>query len=183
MSMNKLDNFISKQKENSSSQIDPEQELNIWKKAVSSLYKEVRGFLSVYIDSGDVEIKPGTTTLFEEYLGEYEIETATVEIVRKQVYLKPIGTIIFGARGRVDMIGPQGVKTLVFTENADTKPKATKKVTIDGEDNARQNTVSSNNSTLEDYVWVIVVRTPKPTYIELNRESFIDAMLSVVDES
>lgn len=157
MSTSRLDDFISRQK-NSSSQVDLAREIESWKKAVDSLYEDIETFLSAYIGNGDINIEYKKTTIFEEHMGEYEIEAADIRIVTNQIKLKPVGRVIIGAKGRVDMIGSSyDPVTLLLVEDTDISEAA-------------------------DPVWVILMRSPEIKYVRLKRESFIDAMLSVIDE-
>ena len=157
MSTSRLDNFISRQK-NSSSQVDLAREIEAWKKAVDSLYEKIETFLSAYIGNGDIDIEYKKTTIFEEHMGEYEIKAADIKIITNQIKLKPVGRVIIGAKGRVDMIGSSyDAVTLLLVEDTDI-PEAT------------------------DPVWVILMRSPEIKYVRLSQESFIDAMLSVIDE-
>src|SRR3546814_12833964 len=94
-----------------------------WLDKLAELYELVNKSLGDYVKSGDVSISRSPVTLHEEQLGSYQVDQLEILLGRQIVRLKPIGTFLIGARGRVDMVGPRGSVRFVIVPPASQKPR------------------------------------------------------------
>ena len=76
-----------------------------WLGSLQKFYDEVEVWLSDYLKSDKIGMEPGEVTLEEENLGVYRAQSRVLTIGADRVVLRPIGTLLFGVRGRVDMEG------------------------------------------------------------------------------
>ena len=68
----------------------------------------------------DIEIKYEEIALFEEKLGGYKTKKMILDVGGEKVELRPIGTILIAAKGRIDIEGPKGkVRILLVPQDAD----------------------------------------------------------------
>ena len=77
--------------------------LDEWKKAVASLFDEVRQLLADLKDADLLSFETRIIKLSEERLGTYEIDELLIAANGAEVVLQPIGRDVVGAAGRVDM--------------------------------------------------------------------------------
>jgi|ERR1700674_107684 len=79
-----------------------------WLAAVEQLYGEMRTWLGEAKADGLADIKDADTTITEERLGTYEVPVLQLFFGGRMVVVRPVGRLILGAKGRVDMsLGPR----------------------------------------------------------------------------
>lgn len=74
-----------------------------WKSAVNALLTQIRNYLSEYEQDGSLVIKQRGMRLTEENLGAYEISAMDIQAGPILVLIQPVGLMVTGAEGRVDM--------------------------------------------------------------------------------
>ncbi|MGB3836254.1 hypothetical protein [Castellaniella sp.] len=179
----RFDEFIKSQakntEKNSTAQITPEQEKKLWLEKLAELHNLVDESLNAYVKSGDVKITRVPVVLHEEQLGLYEANQLEILLGRQLIRLKPIGTFLIGARGRVDMTGPRGIVRFVIVPPALEKPSFRVTVSIGGKENTP--TPEPKYVPPEEWVWKISTLPPRIMYLELTSESFREALIEVVN--
>lgn len=98
--------------------VDWDARKNQWLKSVENLYKIVDDIIVVsFKDAGyQVESKKEKIRLYEEYIGAYEIDNYTIQANNILIKFFPVGTIIIGAYGRVNMLLPGETVKLVLQD-------------------------------------------------------------------
>jgi hypothetical protein len=86
-----------------SERFDPIVERAWWIGALSGLYTDVEMWLEPLRQKGLVTCRKAPVQLSEEKIGTYEAEEMLLEFGPEAIVLEPIGTLIAGARGRVDV--------------------------------------------------------------------------------
>ena len=99
-----FDDFVNQQIAKEEPSIDWIQVRDDWKKHLDEFYQLAQKFLRKYIAQEKVRITWTTKQINEEYIGSYDVEFLEVQIGTIKVHFDPIGTRIFGAKGRVDMV-------------------------------------------------------------------------------
>lgn len=74
-----------------------------WRSAVSELYDRIAGWLSPYVDDETMVLTRHPESVHEEQIGTYDIDVLDIDVGPETVRLAPRGTVVIGARGRVDM--------------------------------------------------------------------------------
>lgn len=169
----KFDQFVKQQLEASASvgvPLDLAKEKAHWLKKLSQLYALVEDSLSEHIESGAIALRFVETKLTEDWLGTYIAPGLHVAIGMQLVKLKPVGTVMLGSRGRVDMMGPRGVCRLILVPADAITPRVRAMTPLD-EDFSRS----------DDWVWKIATPPPHITYIELTAENFRETLMGVVN--
>jgi hypothetical protein len=166
-----LEDFFERKKveyEKETKQVDWEGRKTEWMEAVNTLYLKILEWLAPFQEQGHLSVDYSPLILEEEYLGRYEIKKMILKFYDQQVIFEPIGSVIIGAFGRVDMIGKNGsVKILYFSSGGP-------KITVSSPQNG------TSFSEPQEKVWKIKTEPPNVQYIDLNDESFSDAFLWLV---
>ncbi len=177
MIKDKFEEFISKQKKKSSSiEIDWDIQRSEWLQHLDLFYESIELFLKPYTENKTIELSFGTKKIIEEYIGEYEAKTAQITIGSNRIKLDPIGTNLIGAKGRVDLIGPNGKIKFVLVNESASAPKISVRVWIQGEEPP---TNEEEQPKVISWVWRIATPPPKIRYFPLEKESFLDALMEV----
>jgi len=74
-----------------------------WQAAVDALLTQIHSYLSEYEKDGSLIIKQKRIRFTEENLGTYEINAMEIQAGPILVLVQPVGLIVTGAEGRVDM--------------------------------------------------------------------------------
>ncbi|MFV0673743.1 hypothetical protein [Variovorax sp. tm] len=85
-----------------------------WQQQIRQLYDHVEEVLRPLVESGDLQVSRRLQTIHEESLGQYEVEALHLSIGLRGVVLKPIGSVIIGGVGRIDLQGPEGTARLIL---------------------------------------------------------------------
>jgi hypothetical protein len=151
-----FDAFVRRQRQSAaaSEKVDWNARRDEWLQSVRDLYSEVRSLLKSYIDSGDIVVTIEPIMISEENIGVYHSERLVLAIGPQQVRLNPVGTLVIGARGRLDMVGPAGSTRLVLVPDAEESAKLR---------------------------WKIATSPPSVSLIDLNAQTLMQAILEVAD--
>ena len=178
MSSKSFDEFVNQQSERASQhKIDWSSQRDEWMDYLDQFYDVVERFLQKYVDEKKIQIDYKTRQLHEEYIGAYDARFLVVRIGSSNIHFEPIGTILIGAKGRVDMKGPQGTVKFVLVPQSSSGPKISISVREPGKEPPAQETKPSTT----EWAWKIATPPPNIKYIELEEESFYSAMMEVVN--
>ncbi|MDM8522739.1 hypothetical protein QUF80_05140 [Desulfococcaceae bacterium HSG8] len=170
-----LDQFIKERSERreESPKTDWEQKKNEWLEFLSQFYENIRTWLKDYEDKDIVGYNFMSVDIYEENIGQYQADKLILTITNEQVVFEPVGTILIGdARGRVDMKGKNGtVKFLLVDKDANG---ANVKIAL--------NTDSKESTRDKKWQWKIATPPPSIRYLELNSDSFSDAILDIIND-
>lgn len=163
----------------SSKDIDWNKTREDWIQSLRDLYSKMEQFLKKYTEAGQIQITRDKVQISENYLGSYEVERLTFRIGNDKVIAKPIGRLMIGAAGRVDLIGARGTLRLVFLEKGG--PAIRTKIEIGGrvEEESSQSLVPGNN--IGERGWYIATLPPRVTTTALSADAFRDALVELSD--
>lgn len=171
-----FDEFIAEQTAKSDeSRADRDNKIKEWEQQLDRLYQTVETFLRSYIEEGKVRRHYGEKQLHEEFLGSYQAKSLVVEIGSNKIYFDPVGTLLIGAKGRVDMIGNYGTVKFVLVPQDSSGPKINVRIWSESEDPPPEDHLDS----VAQWDWKIATSPPNIKYVELQEESFKDAIMEV----
>ena len=98
-------------------EIDWEARKDRWLGHLADLYTQVREWLAPLEKDGVVQYSSWSTTLQEDYIGSYEVQVLSLAVGKQRVELRPKGTLIVGADGRVDVQGQRAVRTILLQDD------------------------------------------------------------------
>ena len=114
-----LDQFLRDKKEKieeESPPVDWDARRIQWLDSLNHLYGVIDDWLSELKEDGTVTVSTEPKTLEEEDLGCYEANSLVIKVGPAKVTLEPLGTVILGAYGRIDIKGSKGSVMLVEPE-------------------------------------------------------------------
>lgn len=74
-----------------------------WQADVDALFKEFHGYLSEYEADHSLVFRDRRVHINEEVLGTYDISALDIKVSSILISVRPVGRLIVGAEGRVDM--------------------------------------------------------------------------------
>lgn len=172
MSNKKFDAFVNEQiSQKAEQRINWEKRREEWLSHVQVFFKQVKEFLHDYVSKGQIEIVFSPMKINEEYLGEYELQKACIFIGKNQIVLEPVGALIIGAFGRIDMKGAYGTIKFILT---DTELSSWQRLAHND-----QAAIQSSQQ-YPELIWKI--STPPPIqYQALTQESFLECLMEVTN--
>ncbi|RKZ53318.1 MAG: hypothetical protein DRR16_26500 [Candidatus Parabeggiatoa sp. nov. 3] len=167
MSKKDLENFLNQDMENTQANVDWLSQRNEWLRYIELFYDRVLKWLVHYIEQGKIQVTRRNITLNEDNIGSYCTEKLILKLANKEVSLTPIGTVLIGSKGRIDMSSSAGEVKFVLVEKDSKGP-------------SMQEANEKLANSLE-WKWKISTSPPSIQFIELNEESFSDALLEVLN--
>jgi hypothetical protein len=117
--------------------------------------------------------------LNEENIGIYRARSLVIKIGRQEVDFKPVGTLLIGMKGRVDIYGPAGVARLVLVNSKADGPRSLVHVSVGiGHAPPVPPPTPPEEITWE---WKIVARPPQMRFITLTPDSVFDVIMEVAN--
>ena len=177
---NTFDEFVNKQNQlarDVKQSVDWDKEREEWFEYLEQFENLVVRFLQEHIEQNKVRLEHRKKSITEENIGVYEVRIITILIGNVKVDLEPIGTLLIGAKGRVDMKGPKGAVKIVLVAKEAKGANIRVRVLNDGEKEKQEKKAK------EAIEWAWKISTPPPSirYIELQKESFLTAIMEVVN--
>jgi hypothetical protein len=156
----------------SETQIDWNSQKEEWLKFIQLFYESVEKWLKPYVEQKKLEFQYSDINLTEEYIGTYSVKSMNISFAEQLIKLEPIGTLLIGTKGRIDMEGSRGTVQFIL---ADKNSKGMSvKVYIGGEPQQKQEQKDP------EWTWKIALREPRRiAYEELNEEAFFNALMEV----
>jgi len=175
-----LEEFLSRQKmSEEEKKINWGIERDVFVNAVKSFYTKIEELLQPLSKKQLLTIEyVERYRVQEEYIGTYETPQMIIVFNGQRVTFTPVGTNIIGAYGRIDMQGMNGdVKFLWVPKNSDG-PKISVTVTMANQPKPERQV--SQPVSPEDRSWKIATPPPRIKFIDLNEDSFSDALMGVL---
>lgn len=158
-------------------EIDWSKQKDEWIEFIDLFYSKVESWLAPYKKQEKLDYKFESSLITEDYIGTYQVRTMIVNFAGQKFTIEPIGTLLIGTKGRIDMEGPRGSVQFILADKDSTGLKVTINMTIDG-----QPTQKAEDQKTPDWTWKIVLRRPRTiSYIELTEENFFAALMEIVN--
>lgn len=187
MSINELKNIIQSKKEHADSEsiFDPKEQISDYITLTNNLYEMVKNAIRELIDEGLVSLKNESIIINEESLGEYKIDSLSILFSNEKIVFKPVGTMLIGSKGRVDMVGPKGIERFTLIRKGVTSPSQLINVNVvvgEGKKAEKGNPKKSKKLTLDDWDWRLLPNDRNWTkFGDVTAESITDALARVIN--
>lgn len=178
-SVSAFNDFVERQQAapEESDAFDGMRERDEWLAHLADLYVLIEDFLRPYVEKGSIAIDYDHVVLTEEGIGQYDARQMVLQIGRQRVTFTPVGTMLIGTKGRVDVEGTAGRARLILTDRQARKPRII--VTVQrGPDNTPS---STDPTTPVDWTWKIATMPPQIEYIDLTRDSLFEMVMEVAN--
>lgn len=87
-----------------------------WVEDLRGLYSQLSEWLETAVSEELLSVKEDSVVLSEEHLGRYDAPALRIELPDSMVRVRPVGRLIIGAQGRVDLERPPRRVTLLRME-------------------------------------------------------------------
>jgi hypothetical protein len=181
MGKEKFEEYLKTQQNTQDKTIDWELKKEEWIKEVETFLEQIKYYFEKY---KDIVIHKQLLTINEEYLGSYKTNKLIVKFNNDTVTFTPIGRNIIGAKGRIDMEGKAGKVKFVLVKESMKEPQVLMKVFYDENklsEHIEEQNQNNKKMKKEKDVWKISTPPPKIKYLELNEDSFFDALMEVIN--
>ncbi|MGA3259493.1 MAG: hypothetical protein ABSE35_11480 [Bryobacteraceae bacterium] len=159
--------------------VDWAKERDEWLGHLKELYEQTESFLANYIGTGQIKVNYRDIQLDEENIGSYSARQMILKIGRQEITMTPVGTLLIGAKGRVDVVGPAGRARLVLVNSEASSPPTIKvRVSIGGK--PEPPAVAAPPKQIK-WGWKIATSPPTVRYIELTQDSLFQALMEVAN--
>ena len=101
-----------------------------------------------------------------------------LKIGGQEIVLTPVGTLLIGSKGRVDVIGPAGRTRLILVDREASAPTIKVSVHIGGKPQAAAKEPLHKKI---NWAWKIVTTPPAVRFLELTQESFFRALMEIAN--
>ncbi len=157
--------------------VDWNRRRNVWLNSVEAFYRDIVTWLEPFTEKGLLEITCEDAVKREEHIGEYHLKKMILSISEETVVFDPVGTLIIGAWGRIDMTGRNGTIMFVLADRGSDGPRIRMKTDTGFREN--NNPKSDKEPELG---WKISTSPPDMRYIPLNEDSFSDVLAEVIHD-
>ncbi|MDR6509703.1 hypothetical protein J2792_000543 [Novosphingobium capsulatum] len=183
MSKQDFERYLADQKQQEVEAFDADRQLQEWRDLLADLYRDVHRYMAAYVNQGSAKITFKEIELNEDFSGPYKVHQLNLQITNSVVTFKPIGTMLIGTKGRVDVQGPRGMVRLMLVgkhiRSARDLIKITTAVVTLGQTVVPPPTPKPN--TTIDWVWKIAGTPPAMTFTDLDESTFFDMILAVIN--
>ncbi len=167
--------FVKRKTAQVQDEVDWAKERANWLQALDALYTRMEEHLRPYTQAGEIKVERTPIQLMEDHLGSYDADKLTFKIGREKIVAKPIGTLLIGARGRVDLSGPR--KTLKIVLLAQDGPVFTTKIETVGVTEESSRAMARGD--VDEAGWYIETPPPESAVVAFGEDSFRDAIMEV----
>lgn len=175
-----FDEFVSRQQETDpgTALIDWEKERDEWLAHLDRLYSRIESFLSKHVSLGQIRYEYRPIELNEENIGSYSARQMVLRIGRQEVDLVPIGTLLVGSKGRVDVSGPTGRAQILLVDGKVSDPRSLIHVTVSA---GKLPPPPRKRAQEIQWEWKIVTRPPERRFVDITQQTFFDLILEVAN--
>jgi hypothetical protein len=194
MASRDFDQFLRRQQAEASASaaFDWERERGEWLARLDELYEAIESLLDKYLSSGQIRLEYKTIELNEQNVGSYDAREMILKIGRQDVTLRPIGTLLIGFKGRVDVEGPAGRRQIALVDSkasglsdlvhvsvvdAPKRPQLTRKLPTSEEKISEVKGVLDGKKI--EWAWRIISPPPERRFLEITQESLFELIMDV----
>jgi hypothetical protein len=177
-----FDEFVRRQQGAASvadAEINWEKQRDEWLEYLNLLYKRVEAFLTTYTSSGQIVLEYRNVKLNEENIGSYTARKMVLRIGRQEVSLVPVGTLLIGCKGRVDIVGPAGKARVLLVDSE--APGLAALVHVSVGTGGKVPVFAEPASRTIKWAWRIVTRPPERRFVEITQERLFDLIMEVAN--
>jgi hypothetical protein len=183
MSKAEFDAFVRRQQveEEEKDGFDPEKQLREWLDYLNALYEQIRGYLKSYVENGTARITLRDVQLNEEFAGVYTASELILTIGRSTVTFTPIGTMLIGSKGRVDVQGPLGKARLALVNKEVSNARQLIQITVRVVGDPAPSPLPKQAIKHIEWAWKISTPPPEMEFKELTQSAFFDMILALAN--
>jgi hypothetical protein len=147
-----------------------------WLKALDSLHDQVVRFLADYVPSS-ISYQFHEIEMTEPDVGTYQAKVMNIKIGRQHVAIVPVGTMLWGCKGRVDVRGSSGQAQILLVDASAKSAGDLLRVVV----NAQGGGSTTPRSPSISWAWKVLTNSVQKTFEDLDKESFFRLLIEVAN--
>jgi hypothetical protein len=176
-----FDEFVRRQQAGNATEapINWGQERDEWLTYLKDLYGEIESLLRKYTSGGQIRLEYRPIRLNEENIGSYNAQQMLLKIGRQEVNFVPVGTLIVGSKGRVDVEGPAGKAQILLVNKKALNAASLIHVSVSL---GGKPPISPTSPTEKiEWGWRIATPPPERRFIEITQETLFQLIMEVAN--
>jgi hypothetical protein len=161
--------------------LDSKQELEQWLGYLGALYKQIQEYLASYTKNESAKIEYQDIHLNEDFIGPYSARKMLLKIGPSTVAFTPVGTMLIGTKGRVDVEGPLGAARLSLVNKLVTSARQLVLAPVRRVGDPPPAPPSPEAVNAIQWTWKISTPPPEMKFIELTQDTFFDMIIAVAN--
>jgi hypothetical protein len=161
-----------------------EKALEEWRHYLEVLYGTIEKWVEDYVSNGIVQInKDKTVKLYEEFSGEYDVKAIDLCFHGKTILFEPVGTMLVGAKGRIDVKGKNGQVTFILVDKNLNGPNIHVNIFTSEKERKEYDEKKKNEKPkIIEWVWKILLNKGSMTYVKLDEDNFFDVLMELTND-
>ncbi len=159
--------------------IDWEARKKAWLEYLNALYDLFSGCLMDFQHKGKLKVSKDSIEIIEGNIGPYQADRMIIEFADEKIILKPIGTILIGAMGRVDMSGKYGSVKIVLVDSRMKGIRDQIRISVVEGDSLPPKKPDSNIEKAVNWEWRFVSAPPASLYQPVNDETIYSVIMEL----
>jgi len=178
-----FDDFISrKTRKTVVPEINWEAEKKEWLAYLDALYNLFEESLDKYVKDKKICISYDEIEITEEKIGTYKAKKMILSFGTERIILKPIGTFLIGAKGRVDMSGKKGSVKIALVDARMKKLQDHIKISV----HIDKDTPSKQEADIKpeeiNWEWKFLSAPPTYSYQPVNSDTIYSAIMELSND-
>jgi hypothetical protein len=159
----------------------PQQQLEQWLRHLENLYAQIAEYLKPYIGKGTAKVELYDVDIYEEFIGKYKAKAMNLKIGISFVSFTPVGTMLIGTNGRVDVCGSLGNARLVLIDKEVTSARQLIQVSFHRLGDSPPELPKVKFANEIEWAWKLSTPPPEMNFLDLTQEVFFSMIIAVAD--
>jgi hypothetical protein len=167
-----------KQAQRAADAIDWESEKREWLNYLKKLYEAFQAALDKYRKKGEIAFEFPDIDISEEHIGTYKAPMMVIILASETISLRPMGTNVIAAKGKVVMEGIRSEVTLVLVDSDLKRPgdAISVTITVPGESPRKKKVQPAKKVKWE---WKFVIGPPYREFLPVTEETVLEMLMKV----
>lgn len=154
--------------------IDWDKQRDEWLGYIAQFYDTLEQWFKPYKDNNSLDYQYKVIELTEDNIGSYQTQQMLVQFAQQNLKITPVGTLLIGTKGRIDMEGARGRIQFVLADKNSHGP---------GVMTSYSGALSEETKKAEkEWGWKIVLKVSnRISFAEFDEDNFFDALMEVVN--
>ncbi|MCM8510904.1 hypothetical protein J0904_02220 [Acinetobacter bereziniae] len=162
--------------------IDWGKEKQDWLNFINIFYDQVKYWLEDYNSKGLVKYSYTNKNITEENIGSYEVKKLDLKLAGSRVTFDPIGTLLIGAKGRIDLVGPKETINFVLVDKTSRGLKFSFTTNVITGNDPLGSAPKKEKTKEIEWAWKILNRhSPQISYDEFTEDNFLQALMESIN--